>query len=260
MRNYPNQLSIFGLTVSIVSHGQRDITASLLKQLALLSDVNVGRVVVTHNLQDIKIDKPDHAGYDLVQLQNSEPRGFSENHNLAFEYCETPYFAVLNPDIELLFGNPFPALLDAMNNDARLGAVAPALVQPGTLNVEPNRRFVTPIELIRRRLPGYLPPVEPDWLVGAFLITRSEVYRDLGGFDRKFKLYCEDVDLGARIVRAGFAIRRLESVKVFHLTHRGSHRNLKYAWLHFNSLFRLWNKYLFARRNIGWKYKDRTIP
>jgi GT2 family glycosyltransferase len=170
--------------------------------------------------------------------------GFGANHNLAFVHCKTPWFAVLNPDIEFPFGNPFPALLDAMIDDDRLGAVAPALVQPVTLQIEANRRVVTPLELISRRLPGYEPPNEPEWLVGAFLLMRSDAYKALGGFDERFGLYCEDVDLGMRIRQGGWIIRRLEDVKIVHLTQRNSHRRVKYSLIHILSLLRLWRKIL----------------
>lgn len=243
-----NMPSVPRITVSVVSHGHRDMIASLLRQLAELPDADVGRVVVTHNLPDEVLDRPDQAEYELVQLQNAKPLGFSENHNRAFAHCETPLFAVLNPDIEFQFGNPFPALIEAMVADARLGAVAPALVQPVTLLVEPNRRVVTPMELIRRHLPGYKPPEEPDWLVGAFLLIRSDFYKALGGFDESFRLYCEDVDFGVRLRGSGWTIRRIEQERVVHLTNRNSHRTLNYALMHIASLLRFWRKHLFFTR------------
>jgi GT2 family glycosyltransferase len=235
-----NDAPIQRITVSVVSHGQRDLVAALLEQITALRDPSLVLVVVVHNLPDVDLPKPQGALFDLVQLHNEQPLGFSANHNIAFRHCKTPWFAVLNPDIEFPFGNPFPALLDAMIDDDRLGAVAPALVQPATLQIEPNRRVVTPLELICRRLPGYKPPNEPEWLVGAFLLMRSDAYKALGGFDERFRLYCEDVDLGLRLRGAGWRILRIEGTRVVHLTQRYSHRNPMYAAQHFRSLLRLW--------------------
>jgi GT2 family glycosyltransferase len=240
-----NDSPIQRITVSVVSHGQRDLVAALLEQITALRDRSLVLVVVVHNLPDVDLPKPQGALFDLVQLHNTKPFGFSANHNLAFGHCKTPWFAVLNPDLEFRFGNPFPALLSAMVADARLGAVAPTLVQPATLHIEPNRRVVTPWELIRRRLPGYKPPQEPEWLVGAFLLMRADAYKVLGGFDEHFRLYCEDVDLGVRIRRTGRHIARIEGSRVVHLTQRRSHRSIWYTWLHAFSLMRLWFNMLF---------------
>ncbi len=234
------------ITVSVASHGQRDLVAALLEQLADLRDTNIARVIVVHNLPSADLSKPPRATFELVQLHNSTPLGFATNHNLAFAQSSTPWFAVLNPDLEFRFGNPFPALLAAAA-DQRLGAVAPALVQPGTLHVEPPRGSVTPTEIIRRRLPGWKPPTDPAWLVGAFLMIRAEAFRMLGGFDESFRLYCEDVDLGLRLRDAGWHIKRVEeNARVLHQTQRHSHRRIKYTMLHASSLLRLWKKH--ARR------------
>lgn len=230
------------ITISIVSHAQSDMVDALLRQLAELRDPSITRVVVVHNLPDIDLPKPYHAEFELIQLHNQEPQGFSANHNLAFIHCATPGFAVLNPDLDLRCGNPFPALLQAAFADPRLGAVAPTLVQPDTLKAEPNRGVVTPLELIRRRLPGWKPPDEPAWLVGAFLLLRTEAFRDIGGFDERFHLYCEDVDLGLRLRAFGWRIKRVENAKVVHLTQRNSHRHLKHIRWHLFSLFKLWMK------------------
>jgi GT2 family glycosyltransferase len=230
------------VTVSVVSHGQRELVAALLEQLTALCEPDIARVVVVHNLPDADLPKPPGGAFELVQLHNPKPLGFSANHNLAFGRCVTPWFAVLNPDLEFRFGNPFPALLEAAA-DPRLGAVAPILVQPGTLHVEPPRGVVTPMELVRRRLPGWKPPAEPAWLVGAFLFIRAEAFRALGGFDERFRLYCEDVDLGLRLRESGWRILRIESAKVLHQTQRHSHTSWNYTLLHISSLLRLWGKF-----------------
>ena len=230
------------ITVSVVSHGQRDLIVVLLQQLANLHNSDILRVVVTHNLPDINLEKPVHAGYELVQIHNKKSLGFAANHNRAFAHCATMWYAVLNPDLEFSYGDPFPALLVEASKDRQLGAIAPALEQPVTKRIEPNRDVVTPIELIRRRLPGYVPPVEPSWLVGAFLLVRSVAFRAVGGFDDRFKLYCEDVDFGLRIREKGWNIRRVETFKVVHLTQRRSHKSIHYTLMHAFSLLRLWLK------------------
>lgn len=250
MSAHDSDSPISRVTVSVVSHGQRDLVAALVEQLAMLHEPSIVRVVVVHNLPDADLPKPLGAVFDLVQMHNTKPLGFSANHNLAFVHCKTPWFAVLNPDLEFRFGNPFPVLLEAAASDSRLGAVAPALVQPETMHVEPNRGIVTPLELVRRRLPGYNPPAEPDWLVGAFLLIRSDVYKALGGFDEGFRLYCEDVDFGMRMRISGWSIRRIEIAKVVHLTQRRSHSVFKFGLLHLMSLLRLWARLVFVGRSL----------
>ncbi len=233
------------ITVSVVSHGQRGMVARVVEQLADLNNADIKTVLVTHNLTDESLPKPPNAAFELIQIHNPKPLGFAANHNQAFKHCQTPWFAVLNPDLEFRFGDPFPMLLADACESPQLGAIAPALVQPGTMRIEPNRGVVTPIELIRRRIPGYVAPPEPRWLVGAFLLIRSSAYQALGGFDERFRLYCEDVDLGLRLRESGWAIRRVESAWVLHQTQRHSHNKFQYSIMHIRSLLRLWRKLYF---------------
>lgn len=230
------------ITVSIVSHGHGQLVASELDQIAHLANSRVARVIVTHNLPDSQLAKPAGAMFDLIQLNNQQPHGFATNHNRAFEYCETPWFAVLNPDIEFVFGDPFPALLAAGTADRGLGIVAPALVQPDTMQKESERGRVTPYEIIRRRFPGWRAPQEPDWLAGAFLLIRREAFAQARGFDTAYRLYCEDVDLSMRIRALGWRIARIGGAAVVHHAQRQSHRSPRYLAWHVASLFRLWTR------------------
>lgn len=228
------------ITVSVVSHGQRAMVARVLKQLAGLNNAGIKTVVITHNLTDEDLPKPTNAVFDLVQIHNAKPLGFGANHNQAFNYCQTPWFAVLNPDLKFSFGDPFQALLAAGEANPELGMLAPLLIQPDTMEAEPNRGMVTPFEIIRRRLPGWTPPDNPTWLVGAFLFIRRAAFVLVGGFDERYHLYCEDVDLSLRIQKNGMRIDRIIDAKVIHLTQRNSHRKPTYIFRHFSSLCKLW--------------------
>ncbi len=54
-------------------------------------------------------------------------------------------------------------------------------------------------------------------VLGAFMIARKELIREIGGFDEDFFLYGEDQDLCWRIRKTGFNIGYIEDAKVFHL-------------------------------------------
>lgn len=73
--------------------------------------------------------------------------------------------------------------------------------------------------------------LEPDWVGGMFMVFRRDIYALLGGFDQKFFLYYEDVDLCARIRLLGLRVVMIPSVRATHLAAAQQPRQC-YVFLH----------------------------
>jgi len=73
-----------------------------------------------------------------------------------------------------------------------------------------------------------------------FLVLRSQTFAQLGGFDPRYTLYCEDVDLCARIRLLGLRLEVVRTTSVTHHAQRASHRSLRPLLLHLSSLFKFW--------------------
>jgi N-acetylglucosaminyl-diphospho-decaprenol L-rhamnosyltransferase len=56
-----------------------------------------------------------------------------------------------------------------------------------------------------------------DWVPGAFALIRRDVFTRLGGFDERFFLYYEEVDLCRRTRAIGFEIRYWPALRVTHV-------------------------------------------
>jgi GT2 family glycosyltransferase len=56
-----------------------------------------------------------------------------------------------------------------------------------------------------------------DWVIGACMLVRAEVIRDVGGFDERFFMYAEESDWQKRIRGAGWTIRLTPTAEVVHL-------------------------------------------
>ena len=237
------------ITLSVVSHGHADMLAKLLAQVAELP--SVAEVIVTVNVPESLIAVPSHLTGRVRWRRNTSPRGFGANHNAAFAVCNTPYFCVLNPDI-VLPDDPFPLLLDCLQaNGAAL--VAPRTLAPEGGEQDSIRHFPTPLglamKLLRGEKGGYAMPPDaapflPDWVGGMFMLFRSDDYRRIGGFDEKFFMYYEDVDLCARLWKAGLRVAACPRVSVIHSAQRASHRDGQHLRWHFAGMARyFWKHY-----------------
>jgi GT2 family glycosyltransferase len=91
-------------------------------------------------------------------------------------------------------------------------------------------------------------PVDVPVLSGCFLLVRADVYRRIGGFDERFFLYMEDVDLVRRI---GLICQTVffPDVSIIHAHGRGSYRFGRLFWYHICSAFTYFNKW-------GWLHDE----
>ncbi|MBF6986687.1 glycosyltransferase [Cupriavidus sp. IK-TO18] len=231
----------------------------LIGQLSAIAGELPLQVIVTENLREQRGADDGLAGLDVRYIQNTEPKGFGANHNAAFAYCNTPYFCVVNPDVRLI-KNPFPALLAQVR--ARPGVVAPRVVaEDGTLE-DSARKVPRPSILLQRALARLmkrrLPPdytsegtIPVDWAAGMFLLFDAQVFKRLGGFDDRYHLYCEDVDVCLRTWLNGGTVSWANEAIVMHDARRDSHRRFRYLRWHLASMLRLFTSSAYWRFRFG---------
>lgn len=231
------------ITISIVSHGDAEKIGHLLASLQK-HEPDTGRfqVIITDNLKHELPDYDPTPWASLHLLRNERPAGFAENHNRAFELARGRYLAILNPD--LIFEQPvFEGLITSLHVH-RANLIAPKIVDANGVAQDSFRTLPTPLEIIRRRLPGYqFAPlgsdpnglIHPDWIAAMFWLMPSSVYRSLNGMDKKFKLYFEDVDFCTRARLGGMKILVDTHLCVRHDAQRSSRRKAYFLFLHAQS-------------------------
>ena len=213
----------------------------------LLNCPEISQVIVTRNIPD-PLTLPQDAR--ILVLDNAAPAGFAANHNAAFRHCDQPYFCPLNPDIQLQ-DNPFPSLLTALLEvDAAIAA--PLIKNPSGELEDSIRPFPTMLSLLSKalglsdccyKLEDCESVFYPEWVAGMFMLFRSSDFKRLGGFDTRFFLYYEDVDICTRIWAAGMKVLACPSVSVVHDARRASHKNIRYLRWHLASVVRYFFKH-----------------
>lgn len=222
----------------MVSHGHGPWLARLLPQLSAAADQGIACVVLTHNLPEAPVQAPPQGwGFRLVELHNTQPQGFGANHNQAFGHCATPYFCVLNPDIDLTDAQVWSALRQALQAP-QAGCAYPVLRNADGSLQDSERQTITPWALVRRRLLGR-PETRVDWVNAAFWLLPRPVFAQLRGFDERFYLYCEDTDFCLRLQLAGWQLRKADAHAV-HDARRASLKSGRFLRWHLQSLARLW--------------------
>lgn len=239
--------STFGppLVVSIVSHGHGALVQGLLLQLARWSAPSIARVVLVQNLPESVPAAPSEGWpFDLKVIANEKPHGFGTNHNSALSDATEEFVCVLNPDVALLGGDPFSELLAACRVRG-VGCSYPIQVDEDGRVQDSERQIPSPISLARRRLFGRR-ETRVDWVNAACLVVPMAVWRELGGFDERYFMYCEDVDFCLRLRLRGLHLAKAP-VQVIHTGQRASGRSLRHLVWHVRSLVRLWLSPVYGR-------------
>jgi GT2 family glycosyltransferase len=232
------------LSISIVSHRQIQLVQSLLDDLQKYCPNVSIEVILTVNVEEpLSFDAKDY-GFPIQFVRNATPKGFGENHNAAFVLATGNFFCVLNPDIRLVT-DPFPVLIEHALG-ANVGLVAPRIINGDGEREDSAREFPSPLEILQKVFGGksavytdtVQPVSNPDWVAGMFMLFPRDVFLKIGGFDERYFLYYEDVDLCARLTLADYKILLCSTVSVIHDARRSSHKNLRYMRLHSTSMLR----------------------
>jgi GT2 family glycosyltransferase len=233
------------ISISIVSHGHGAMLSALINRLSEFEEI--GQIIITRNILESHTFKSTP---QILLIDNTVPTGFATNQNAAFKHCPLPYFCALNPDIQLQ-GNPFPDLISAI--EATEAAIAAPMVKnPVGMGEDSMRPFPTLRSLLAKAagLKDDCYKVKegqslffPEWVAGMFMLFRSDAFRELGGFDERFFLYYEDVDICARAWKAGMKVVACPSVSVVHDAQRTSHKNLRFMRWHVASIVRYFYKH-----------------
>lgn len=233
-------------SLSVVSHGQGGLIRSLFEDLCR-EETQLGRrneVILTLNIpEDESFVREFEERLTLVVIRNLAPKGFGANHNAAFAVSAGATFVILNPDIRL---QRFPGELIGATLTPGVGAWAP-LVRTSNGTIEDSfRRFPTVGRLfrrtvLRRRHPDYVvgdAPIQVDWVAGMFVAFARSTYAEIGGFDERYFMYMEDVDICHRLQRRGLSVLLDPRAQVVHDAQRASRRSRKHQRWHLRSALR----------------------
>lgn len=223
----------------------------LLAQLSAKGTL-IAEVVLTHNLREEAIPTPPQGWpFRFIEIFNQQPAGFGTNHNHAFARCSSEFFCVLNPDIELKDRCIWQQLIAGFG-DPQVGCAYPILLNPDGSRQDNEREAVSPLALLRRHLLKR-PQVRVDWVSAAFWLVRATAWREVGGFDERYFMYCEDTDFCLRLQLAGWTLARAESMAVHDASWSSRQFGSHLVW-HLRSMMRLWmqptlRRYLMRREN-----------
>jgi len=211
--------------VSLVDHENREMVRSCLRTLPDACRGLAWRATVIDNvsgdgsLEMLAADFPE-----VGVVANRVRLGFGANHNQVVRRLvadrSARHLLVLNDDTELA-PEAVTRMVGTLDRRIDLGAVVPTVIdrhgQPAATRLAyPSARSWLRAD---RFDVNELPDPERGWLQGSCLLLRVEALRQVGGFDERFFLFYEDVDLSLRLATRGWALGLCPEATVMHHGH-----------------------------------------
>lgn len=197
--------------------------------------------------------------------------GYGKANNLVINKVlqETEYHLVMNPDVYFEKGT-LEKIYEFMQANEDIGLTMPRVYHYDGTEQKLCKLFPSPKDLIVRRFipdgdykdkiskiynmwdADYDKQIDVPFLSGSFMFIRSSVLAEVKGFDERFFLYCEDLDLCRRIGQISRTVY-FPDAKIYHGYQKASYLNTKLMLIHSLSAIKYFNKW-------GWIFdKERNI-
>ncbi len=202
-------------------------------------------------------------GENIVYIFNNNNIGFGAAHNIAISNSSgmSNYYVVLNPDIRFN-KDVLLNLSEYMDKNTGVALSMPKILyQNGDIQYLCKHDPTPFILLVRRFFPSFLKyffknklthyemrdcnyeqQFNPETISGCFMFFRSKILSKVGGFDERYFMYMEDVDL-CRKIREYHIISYNPTCTVTHYYRKGSYKEYKLLKYHIKSVFRYFNKW-----------------
>ena len=241
--------------IAIVSHGHDELIMAN-KELLKIAQLNGVKVAIKDNIKS-DVLKAFCLEHQLEYQTTRDMLGFGANNNHLFGVFKKKlnakpgdWFICMNPDVEMDIVN-FKVLADVLNaekdeNFFTINLFKDADYQTSEDSVRYFPSFSNLFNAVKSK-PVNLPYDKAmlrdrqtvDWASGAFLCLTSRLVDQTNGFDERYFMYYEDVDICFRAKKAGFELKYLADIKA---VHSGAYANRRifsphFKW-YFSSLFR----------------------
>ncbi|SNR17705.1 glycosyltransferase [Tenacibaculum jejuense] len=205
--------------------------------------------------QNLPLELKNHP--DITYVFNNKNLGFAKAQNLVLDKIkDSKYHLVLNPDVTFK-PNIIQQLIETLKNKTNVAVITPKIQFPNGKHQYNVRKYPTFFDLIIRKLNIFKSriheqeyrnkdlnqPFYPEAIHGAFMLFKSEDFISLNGFDERYFLYMEDIDICKKIDLLEKKKYYDPSVQITHVLQKESSKKIKLFLWHLSSAFKYFVKW-----------------
>ncbi len=252
------------ISLVIVNYNVKEFLANLLTSVEKAKgDLTLEIFVVDNNSSDGSMAYLRRRFPYVNYIENRENVGFGRANNQAIRQAKGKYSLLINPDT-LIEEETLRVMFDHMESHPNTGAAGCKILNPdGTFADESRRTVPTPWNALGKVLglatlfpksktfAGYYmnwldedTPSEVPVISGSFMFFRTDVLKELDGFDERFFMYGEDIDLCYRLTQSGRVIDYVPSTSIIHYKGESTKKdNIDYIIIFNKALYQFFEKH-----------------
>ncbi len=213
-------------TEKVIFGQLRILVVELLRSIiskSTYTNIEIFIVADSHTPQTVFDELATMSGVNLKIVRYNKPFNFSEKCNIGFVHSEGEVILLLNDDMEIISPDWLETMLGHVL-ETDVGMVGPMLlledrrIQSASHCNNPRpHNFRTGASSFQAGEFGVLAVArECSGLTGAAAMIRRDVFNEVGGLSLQFPNCFNDVDLGFKILNAGYRIIWTPHVEIFH--------------------------------------------
>lgn len=267
---------MYNLTVSLVLYKNKVDEVKRSISSFLDTELNIRLFLIDNSPTKILNELVDiDSRIEYIFVGNNLGYGRANNLIINKVLSETEYHLVMNPDVYFQTGT-LEKIYAFMQANEDIGLTMPRVYNYDGTEQKLCKLLPTPKDLIIRRFipdgnykdkisriynmwdADYDKQMDVPFLSGSFMFIRTSVLSQVKGFDERFFLYCEDLDLCRRVGQVSRTVYYPEA-KIYHGYQKASYLNTKLMLIHSMSAIKYFNKWGWffdaTRNEINRKYK-----
>lgn len=243
------------LSIIIVSYNVQNYLQLCLDSVCAAIQTMEAQVIVVDNAsQDESVAMVKNKFPEVACIVNTYNIGFSKANNLGVEQATGEYVCILNPDT-VVAEDTFEKVYAFAKAQQNLGAIGVRLIDgSGHFLPESKRNLPTPKVSFHKMMGNgssyYASDVQATQngkvsvLVGAFMVLKKSIYQEVGGFDERYFMYGEDIDLSYTITQAGYDNYYFGECPIIHFKGESTVKDKKYRQRFYGAMSLFYDKHL----------------
>jgi len=212
------------LSIIIVNYRSEQYLEKCLASIYQKSNSEQLEIIIVNNDQQVDLleMKQKYPAIKLIKQENNV--GFGRACNVGAGEAQGELLLFLNPDTQFL-DDYASQIIAKFKANAQIGVVGPRLItDEGETQEWCAGKDVTIWRLIKnnlwiiesKKIWESTRATSVDWVSGAALVIKRDLFEKIGGFDKEFFMYGEDMDLCRQAKVLGYSIFYYPDIAVLH--------------------------------------------